>query len=94
MEKHITKDITSVTIKKADDGYMVILESDKILSKALIDELKENKEIISIYQRKYDKNYLVHGKQYITDNLCNLKFQISPDSFYQVNKVRLKNCTK
>ena len=88
MEKHITKDITSVTIKKADDGYMVILESDKILSKALIDELKENKEIISIYQRKYDKNYLVHGKQYITDNLCNLKFQISPDSFYQVNKVQ------
>ena len=88
MEKHITKDMTSVTIKKADDGYMVILESDKVLSRTLIADLKENKAIISLYQRKNQKNYLVHGKQYITDNLCGLKFQISPDSFYQVNKTQ------
>jgi len=88
MERHITRDITSVTIRKADDGYMVIFESDKPLSAEMINTLKENKEVISIYQRKYEKNILIHGKQYITDNLCGLKFQISPDSFYQVNKTQ------
>lgn len=27
----------------------------------------------------------IYGKNYITDNLCNLKFNISPESFYQIN---------
>ena len=32
------------------------------------------------------KNFkTIYGKNYITDNLCNLKFNISPESFYQIN---------
>lgn len=32
------------------------------------------------------KNFkTLYGKNYITDNLCNLKFNISPESFYQIN---------
>ncbi len=32
------------------------------------------------------KNQTLYGKGYITDELCGLKFRISPSSFYQVNK--------
>lgn len=31
------------------------------------------------------KNITVFGKGYIVDSLCNLKFRISPNSFYQIN---------
>jgi len=88
IEKHITKDMTALTIKEADDGYMVIAESDKPLPNKLINTLKENNIVLSVYQRKQNRNIQIYGKQYITDNLCGLKFQISPDSFYQVNKMQ------
>jgi len=35
-----------------------------------------------------DKNIVLYGKGYVTDILCDLKFQISPNSFYQVNKTQ------
>ena len=33
-----------------------------------------------------DRNINLFGKGYITDELCDLKFKISPNSFYQVNR--------
>lgn len=33
-----------------------------------------------------DKNRTIYGKDYITDELCGLKFKISPFSFWQVNR--------
>ena len=32
------------------------------------------------------RNIVLYGKGYITDELCGLKFRISPSSFYQVNR--------
>ncbi len=34
-----------------------------------------------------NKQEVLYGKGYITDTLCDLKFQISPKSFYQINPV-------
>ena len=35
-----------------------------------------------------EKNITVWGEEYITDVLCGLKFRISPQSFYQVNRTQ------
>ena len=35
-----------------------------------------------------DRNNVLYGKGYIVDELCGLKFQISANSFYQVNKTQ------
>lgn len=35
-----------------------------------------------------ERNTVLYGKGYITDELCGLKFQISANSFYQVNKTQ------
>lgn len=48
--------------------------------------------LFSIYKEKdfaleKAKFKVVYGDGYITDNLCGLKFRISPESFYQVNHV-------
>ncbi len=34
------------------------------------------------------ENYVLYGNGYITDELCGLKFRISPNSFYQVNPIQ------
>ncbi len=36
------------------------------------------------------RNIVLYGKGYIEDELCGLKFRISPNSFYQVNPVQTK----
>lgn len=33
----------------------------------------------------------IYGKSYITDNLCGLRFNISPESFYQINHAQTEN---
>ena len=33
-----------------------------------------------------EKNIVLYGREYIIDELCGLKFSISPNSFYQVNR--------
>ena len=38
-----------------------------------------------------NKNRTVYGKDYITDELCSLRFKISPFSFWQVNADRQKS---
>ena len=35
-----------------------------------------------------DKNIILYGKGFIVDELCGLKFRISPSSFYQVNPLQ------
>lgn len=38
-----------------------------------------------------NKNRTVYGKDYITDELCSLRFKISPFSFWQVNRRQAEN---
>ncbi len=37
-----------------------------------------------------DRNIAIYGRGYIEDELCGLRFKISPGSFYQVNPVQTK----
>lgn len=40
------------------------------------------------------RDIVLFGRGYIEDELCGCTFRISPQSFYQVNPVQTKNCTK
>ena len=88
IKNYLTSDISTVTIKKADEGYMVIIESEKDLPENLLEALKNFRPVVSIIQNSSVEARLIYGKPYITDNLCGLEFQISADSFYQVNKIQ------
>ncbi len=59
--------------------------------------LKEHKEITTIVQNINtkntsmvlgDRNIVMYGKGYIEDVLCDKKFRISPNSFYQINPIQ------
>ena len=65
-----------------DKSVMVIFHGVKFNEKYLIDSLKDN--VSSIYV-KNDSYRLIYGEEYIIDKIGNLKFVISPDSFFQVN---------
>lgn len=66
--------------------------------KQLVEDLKNcSKNIVSIVvNSNFDNtnvilgqgNRVIWGKPYITDMMCGLKFNISPNSFYQVNKLQ------
>ena len=79
--------------------YMLIIVSgsmklykQEVLVKELTKKYKEIKTIVLNVNRKHtsmvlgDKNIVLYGKGYISDILCGLKFNLSPTSFYQVNK--------
>ena len=79
--------------------YMVVLVtgSATIVKKDLLiqDIIKYNPEVKTIVHNINnkrtsmvlgDRNYILYGKGYVEDILCDLKFKISPNSFYQVNK--------
>lgn len=52
---------------------------DKVTSISLIENRRRDNVILG------DKCTVIYGKDHITDTLCNLEFDISPMSFYQVN---------
>ena len=81
--------------------YMVVLVTgtQNINKKDLFvsDIIKFNPEVTTIVQNinnKHtsmilgNKNITLCGKGYVIDELCGLKFRISPSSFYQVNKTQ------
>ena len=92
--------IRHVMIRCSNTGeYMVILVSGSpsIRNKEQLvkDLLKRHPEIKTVIQNINsrhtsmilgNRNIVLFGKGYITDELCGLKFRISPSSFYQVNK--------
>ncbi len=91
-----------IQIRSSNQGeYMLILVTASVsLPKADLlvrDILKAHPEIRSIIHnvnRKSssdilgEKNTILYGKGYITDELCGLSFRISPSSFYQVNRIQ------
>ena len=68
---HFDKSVMVIfsVVGKVDEGY-------------LIDSLKD---IVSSIYIKKDKYKLIYGSEYIIDKIGDLKFVISPDSFFQVN---------
>jgi 23S rRNA (uracil1939-C5)-methyltransferase len=66
-----------------DKSVMVIFECcGKVNENVLIESLKEN--VSSIYIKR-DGYKLIYGSEYIIDKIGDLRFVISPDSFFQVN---------
>lgn len=92
--------IRHLLVRATNTGeYMLVLVtgSSNIVKKDLFikDILKCNKEIKTIVQNINNKhtsmvlgqkNIVLYGKGYVTDELCDLRFNISANSFYQVNK--------
>lgn len=71
-----------------------IFPSKKNFVKALLEKHPEITTIVQNVNGKNtnmvlgDKEQLLYGKGYIEDELCGLRFRISPRSFYQVNPVQ------
>lgn len=86
LKKLELNNIKSIVIRTSnhDNSTMVILDIiNNIDENIFINNLKNN--IDSLYTLK-DKNYkLIYGNKYITEKLGDLKFIVSPDSFFQVN---------
>lgn len=92
--------IRHLLIRSTNTGeYMLVLVtgSTSINKKEqfINDIVKYNKEVVTIVQNinnKHtsmvlgNKNIVLYGKGFVTDKLCGLKFNISANSFYQVNK--------
>lgn len=89
-----------VLIRRAvvtDETMVVFICNDRILkgSKKLCQELVKKFPsiktiVLNINMRKTpivlgNENKILYGKGFIVDELCNLKFKISPQSFYQIN---------
>lgn len=95
-EKH-SGDIRHVYIRSGNFETMVVIVSlnEEIPHiKNLVEKLKKNKKICSVMQNINskrtnvvlgDKMKCLFGREYIFDNIGDLKFKISPYSFYQVN---------
>lgn len=83
----------------SENEYMVVLVTGSVtirdVESLVKDIVKFNPNVKTIIQNINNKhtsmvlgerNNILYGKGYIVDRLCGLEFQISPSSFYQVNK--------
>ena len=88
-----------IRVGKKSGQIMVVLVTSNVIfpnKNAFIKVLRgEHPEITTIVQNVNNKNtsmvlgdreIVMYGKGYITDELCDLTFKISPKSFYQVNR--------
>ena len=79
--------------------YMVVIVTGSInivkKENLIKDILKFNPSVKTIVQNINNrrtsmilgqKNFILYGKGYVEDELCDMRFRISPNSFYQVNK--------
>ncbi len=88
-------------VRVADEGIMVclVLNGERLSHKEALINTLEEKGVTSIFVNvnKEDTNVILGdkmkklwGSDYITDYIGDVKFNISPYSFYQVNKVQTK----
>ena len=85
LKKMNLSNVESVVVRSShfDKSVMVIFSIvGKVDEGYLIDSLKD---IVSSIYIKKDKYKLIYGSEYIADKIGDLKFVISPDSFFQVN---------
>ena len=85
LKKMNLNNIESVVVRSShlDKSVMVIFSVVGNVDEGyLIDSLKD---IVSSIYIKKDKYKLIYGSEYIIDKIGDLKFVISPDSFFQVN---------
>lgn len=95
-EKH-TGVVRHIFVRKAKSGIMVVisatenLKTPELLVKLLCGACGDVQSVyVNINDKKTnlilgDKYVHIYGSEKITDELCGLKFEISPSSFYQIN---------
>ncbi len=95
LNEYKNKDINYITIKEGfkTNEIMIIIASE-------VREINGIKEIIDIMVKEFDittviqsiktQEFILYGCGYIYDILGDIKFKISPKSFYQVNPVQTK----
>ena len=77
-------DIYEVVVRTSKNSIMVILKGEKEESNC--DELINKIKIDSLYLN----NKLLYGSAYIIEELCNIKYSIYPNAFFQVNTENMK----
>lgn len=91
-ESHITKELMLVIVTATEQFY-----SSNEFCRRLKDNIPTIKTIIqNINGRKTsvvlgEKERILYGNGHISDMLCNLKFQITSKSFFQVNPLQAEN---
>jgi 23S rRNA (uracil-5-)-methyltransferase RumA len=66
-----------------NQSMVVIIASEPVDDKRIRFLLEEKVDTIVV--KENDKSYLILGKGYITEQIGDYKYKISPDSFFQVN---------
>lgn len=77
--------ISNVVVRSSyyNKNVMVVFNIFDDVDKNMI--INSLKDVVSSIYFKNDKYELIYGDQYIVDKIGDLKFVISPDSFFQVN---------
>ena len=77
--------ISQIMIRSNESEELVVIYTNYV-TKEIIDKLKDKCSLI-----QYDDKYkLISDKEYIIDNIGNYEFIISPASFFQVNRNKVK----
>lgn len=88
------------TANKTNDVMVILVingesvKNENQLTKQLIDSdngvvsivINTNKKKTNVIMGK--KNRIIYGSPYLTDELCGLQFQLSPQAFYQINSIQ------
>ncbi|MFV0249865.1 MAG: 23S rRNA (uracil(1939)-C(5))-methyltransferase RlmD [Bacilli bacterium] len=78
------KNIYQIVIRTSEIDSMIIFRvNGKVDFEKIVKILQNEVKSIVKYENNEYKNIL--GKGYILENICDLEFKISPDSFFQVN---------
>lgn len=81
----LTKETMLILIVSNKNIKILNLLKKKILEKTKVDTIVANINNKTTNMILADEEMILHGKGYIVDELCGLKFRISPKSFYQIN---------
>jgi len=84
LEKFKKMDITNIyqiLVRVSSNETMVVFKADK--GYRIDESLFKNVDSLMVYEDKVYK--ILRGNGYITETIGNLKFMISPDSFFQIN---------
>ena len=88
ISKYKDNNINEVFIRSIDETMICIAATTFIYTKELLSYLEEIVESI------YINNILVKGKNYIVGSILGTKFNVSKDSFFQVNKYQTEQLYK
>jgi len=100
----LNKNIRHVVFRTTDEGIMVIFVSKvkktEIDITAMTNKFPTIKTVVLNHNNKQTnvimghKNITLFGKGYIEDTLLGNKYRISPNSFYQINKIQTEKLYK